>query len=328
MIRLLKNISPASILILFIVMVLLRVPYFLFGNPLPVVYYNDPISKLLFNHLHFITNHILLNGLITAILHLSIALWINKVAIDFNLLFKKSYLPAFFFVIISSLYVEFFTLDSVSFVLVFQLLILQRLFALYKTNNALSIAFDSGIYIAIASLIYLSILPWIFIVFIALFTFRKFDSRDYLSAIVGLLIPFSMLAFYYYWSNNMAGFFEFFKPIQSNGVKLAMFTNRADYLPLIPLVLTILLAGHRLVENFYKNIVHVRKCFQVLAANLLVVLFSFYIRPSFGIHHFLLLAMPLAILLSYYFLVSTNKRIAEGLIWLFFVTSIVFQLLR
>jgi hypothetical protein len=66
----------------------------------------------------------------------------------------------------------------------------------------------------------------------------------------------------------------------------------------------------------------------VLAANLLVVLFSFYIRPSFGIHHFLLLAMPLAILLSYYFLVSTNKRIAEGLIWLFFVTSIVFQLLR
>jgi hypothetical protein len=309
-------------------MVLLRVPYFLFGNPLPVVYYNDPISKLLFNHLHFITNHILLNGLITAILHLSIALWINKVAIDFNLLFKKSYLPAFFFVIISSLYVEFFTLDSVSFVLVFQLLILQRLFALYKTNNALSIAFDSGIYIAIASLIYLSILPWIFIVFIALFTFRKFDSRDYLSAIVGLLIPFSMLAFYYYWSNNMAGFFEFFKPIQSNGVKLAMFTNRADYLPLIPLVLTILLAGHRLVENFYKNIVHVRKCFQVLAANLLVVLFSFYIRPSFGIHHFLLLAMPLAILLSYYFLVSTNKRIAEGLIWLFFVTSIVFQLLR
>jgi hypothetical protein len=192
----------------------------------------------------------------------------------------------------------------------------------------LSIAFDSGIYIAIASLIYLSILPWIFIVFIALFTFRKFDSRDYLSAIVGLLIPFSMLAFYYYWSNNMAGFFEFFKPIQSNGVKLAMFTNRADYLPLIPLVLTILLAGHRLVENFYKNIVHVRKCFQVLAANLLVVLFSFYIRPSFGIHHFLLLAMPLAILLSYYFLVSTNTRIAEGLIWLFFVTSIVFQLLR
>ena len=328
MIRLLKNISPASVFILFIVMLLLRVPYFFFGNPLPVVYYNDPISKLLFNHLHFITNHILLNGLITAILHLSIALWINKVAIDFNLLFKKSYLPAFFFVIISSLYVEFFTLDSVSFVLVFQLLILQRLFALYKTNNALSIAFDSGIYIAIASLIYLSILPWIFIVFIALFTFRKFDSRDYLSAIVGLLIPFSMLAFYYYWSNNMPGFFDFFKPIQSNGVKLAMFTNRTDYLPLIPLVLTILLAGHRLVENFYKNIVHVRKCFQVLAANLLVVLFSFYIRPSFGIHHFLLLAVPLSILLSYYFLVSTNKRIAEGLIWLFFVTSIVFQLLR
>ena len=103
MIKLLKNISPASIFILFIVMVLLRVPYFLFGNPLPPVYYNDPISKLIFNHLHFITNHILLNGLITAILHLLIALWINKVAIDFNLLFRKSYLPAFFFVIISSL---------------------------------------------------------------------------------------------------------------------------------------------------------------------------------------------------------------------------------
>ena len=85
----------------------------------------------------------------------------------------------------------------------------------------------------------------------------------------------------------MPGFYEFFKPIQTNEIKLAMFTNRADYLPLIPLVLTILLAGHRLVENFYKNIVHVRKCFQVLAANILVVLFSFYIRPSFGIHHFL-----------------------------------------
>lgn len=328
MIKLLKNISPVSILILFIVMVLLRVPYFLFGNPLPVVYYNDPISKLLFNHLHFITNHILLNGLITALLHLTIALWINKVAIDFNLLFKKSYLPAFFFIIISSLYVEFFTLDAVTFAIVFQLLILQSLFNLYKTNNALSIAFDSGIYIAIASLIYLSILPWILVVFIALFTFRKFDSRDYLSAIVGMIIPFSMLAFYYFWNNNMPGFYEFFKPIQTNGIKLAVFANHIDYLPLIPLVLTILLAGHRLVENFYKNIVHVRKCFQVLAANLLVVLFSFYIRPSFGIHHFLLLAMPLSILLSYYFLVSTNKRIAEGLIWLFFATSIVFQLLR
>jgi hypothetical protein len=199
---------------------------------------------------------------------------------------------------------------------------------LYKTGNALSIAFDAGMYIAIASLFYLSILPWIFMVFIALLTFRKFDSREYLTAIIGMLIPFSMVAFYYYWNNNLQGFYEFFQPIKQNGLSLRMFVSPADYLPLIPLILTMLLAAHRIFENFYKNVVHVRKCFQVLAANIIIILCSFYIRPSFGIHHFLLLALPLAVLLSYYFLVSKNKWISEGLIWLFFTTSIVFQLLR
>lgn len=328
MIKLLKNISPASIIVLIIVMILLRAPYFMFGNPLPTVYYSDPFSKLLFNHLHFITNHLFLNGLVTGLLHLLIALWLNKIAIDFNLLFKKTYLPAFFFIIISSLYVEFFTLDAVTFSIMFQLLILVRLFRLYKTGNALSIAFDAGMYIAIASLFYLSILPWIFMVFIALLTFRKFDSREYLTAIIGMLIPFSMVAFYYYWNNNLQGFYEFFQPIKQNGLSLRMFVSTADYLPLIPLILTMLLAAHRIFENFYKNVVHVRKCFQVLAANIIIILCSFYIRPSFGIHHFLLLALPLAVLLSYYFLVSKNKWISEGLIWLFFATSIVFQLLR
>ncbi len=325
-VKLFKNQSPINLVLLIILIIILRLPYFLNDQPIPVFNYSEPLSKFLFNKLSFLWVNKSINIIITSVIYLILAVWLNKIVSDFTLLFKNSFLPALLFIVITSLFPTFFTIDAAILVIFFQLLIFVKLFKLYKSNNALTIAFDVGMIVSIASLFYFPSIAWVLLLWMAMFIFRPFNWREFFTAFVGVLTPYLFVAFYYFWIDDFGAFMQIWQPIKNNAWQINVFPNSLDYLPLLPLVLILLVASNRLRENFYKNVVHVRKCQQLLITSIFVTGISFYIKPSFSINHFILLAAPFSVFLSYYFLVAKKNWMSEGLFLLLILSILYFQI--
>src|SRR5688572_5741574 len=108
-----KSQEPLNIIFLLVIAFALRLPYLLLNtDPIPVFNYNEPFSIFLFEDLGVLWTNKTWNVLVTTLLIFVQALWLNKIVFDFSLLYKNSYLPALLYVIITSLFPTFLTLDG------------------------------------------------------------------------------------------------------------------------------------------------------------------------------------------------------------------------
>ena len=327
LLRLFKTQEPFNLIILLFIAVGIRIPYLLDSSPIPYFHYNEPFSTFLFHNFESIWGLKTTNVLITTLIYYLLSLWFNKVINDFTLLHKNTLIPSLVFVIITSIFPTFFTLDAAILILFFQIWMFIRLFRLYKTQNATMVSFDVGIIVAIASLFYFPSIAWILLVWISLLIFRPFYWREWAASILGCLTPYLFVAFFYYWSNRWEDFIQIWRPLRGTFWQINVFPHRGDYLPLIPIIFILIIAFNKYRENFYKNVVQVRKSQQILIVSIFVTAFSFYIKPSFSINHFILLALPLTVFISYYFIVAQKAWFSELLIVLLIFSCIIFQLI-
>jgi hypothetical protein len=293
-------------------------------NPIPLFHYNEPFSTFIFGQYGYLWSHKVYNVLFTTLIYYTAGLWLNKIVNDFDLIFKNTHLPSLLFVIITGIFPTFFTLDAAIIIIFFQLWIFIRLFNLYKSQHATMLTFDLGIVVSIASLFYFPAIAWIVLIWLALLIFRPFVWREWVASIFGVITPYVFVAFFYIWVNRWEDFILLWKPL-NNYWQINIFPRNSDYLPLLPIALLLIISFNKLRENFNKNVVQVRKSQQLLFFSTLLTAASFYINPSFSINHFILLAAPFTVFLSYYFLVAKKQWISEGIILLMIGSIIYFQ---
>jgi hypothetical protein len=142
---------------------------------------------------------------------------------------------------------------------------------------------------------------------------------------MGAITPYIFVAFYYFWFDRWDDFIILWQPLK-NYWQINIFPKNSDYFPLIPMVLILVVSFNKLRENFYKNVLQVRKAQQLLIFSIIITAGSFYIKPTFSINHFILLAAPIAVFLSYYFLVAKKHWVSEGLILLMIISALFFQM--
>lgn len=327
LIRLFKTQEPFSLVILLLLAFGIRLPYLLNNDPIPVFNYNEPLSTFLFNNFSFIWQNKTLNTILTTFVYYGIGIWLNKIINDYGLLFKHTLLPSLVFVIITGIFPTFYTMDAAILIIFLQLALFITLIKLFKTNQGTQKCFDAGIIVALASLFYFPAIAWLILVWFSLSIFRPFAWREWFSTIIGVIMLYMFLAFYYFWTNRWDDFLLIWRPLKGSFWQINVFPHKSDYLPLFPMVLILIIAFNKLFENFYKNVLLVRKIQQIMVASILVTAFSYYIKPSFSINHFILLAAPMTLFLSYYFLVAKKVWMAEGLLWLIVVTEVLFQVI-
>lgn len=325
LVRLFKTQNPFNLILLLILAISIRLPYLMDNSPIPVFNYNEPFSTFIFGRYASLWDNKVWNVVITTLLYYAAALWLNKIVNDFSLIFKNTHLPSLLFVVITGIFPTFFTLDAAILIIFLQLWMFIRLFKLYKSNQATIIAFDLGVIVSLASLFYFPAIAWILLVWLALLIFRSFNWREWASSIMGAITPYIFVAFFYFWVNRWSDFVMFWQPLK-NYWQINIFPKNSDYLPLIPMALILIVSFNKLRDNFYKNVVQVRKAQQLLIFSIIITAGSFYIKPSFSINHFILLAAPFAVFLSYYFLVAKRQWASEGLLLLMIISALFFQL--
>lgn len=315
MIRAFRTSDPMNALWLFFIAIMLRLPAFIFPEPFIQSFYREPLSNFFFSVSSGLLNHALLNIILTTIIIWTQALWLNFLTLKYSLLFKNSYMPALLYVVVASIFPSYFFLNAAIISNFFALLLLHKMFSLYKSTRALQVVFDSGMIIGFASLFYFPATIWLLMLFFSLMMFRPFIWREWVVGFFGFAVPYVFVALFYFLSNQFPAFWEIWAPLKNSIPQVLSNFQIQDFTTLIPLFICIIFAADSLRKNFYRNVIQVRKSQQLLIIFLLISLFSFYTRPLFGINHFIITAPALSVFMANYFLSAKKLWLSEVLFW-------------
>lgn len=252
------------------------------------------------------------------------ALWFNYIVNNHNLLGKPSFLPALLFITVSGLFQSFYTLSAPLLCNFLMMWILQKIFELYKTEEATSTAYDLGLIVGIGTLIYFPFITLFLAIWIGLLIFRSFNWHEWMSGLMGFLTILFFLSVYYYCTNQTIAFQSLTLSFKAQ-IPVFDISHPYHYLVLVPLIFIFILALFRLQNNFLKSMVMVRKTFQSLLFIILLIAAATFIKTDFTFNHFLLGAMPIATLSAYYFLYATRKWFYESLYLLLLFSILYFQ---
>lgn len=278
----------------------------------------------------FLSNHMINIGVGALIIYVQ-ALLLNQILSRYNIFSKPTMIPALLYVMISSMFIEFLSIQPVMIVNFIVLLLLERIFAMYKTDKPIARAFDLGLIIAAGTFIYFPFIVLLPLVWIGLAVFLPFSWRSWLSGLMGFLILYFFIAVYYFYTDNLDGFIRIFQPFD------LQFRARLDIpllalINLLPLVLILTLSISYYRVNYHKNGVQVRKSLQFLLFLIVLSGIGFYLqpflvqysgqnisaKPRYTLLHFMVWTVPLSVYSSYFFIFAEKKWMYEGLfiIWL------------
>ena len=253
---------------------------------------------------------------------------INSV-VNKSVLFEKSYYLS------GLLYVVFVTSfgDIISYLLplignLFLLLSLKNLLLIFRANSCKKQVFNASIFILFGALFYslnLFILP---LVWIVLFIIRPFVWREYLMPIIVLLISFAYVIPFgiinenilemmsLWWSSSQISYHEISPSV---GLLIMGFISVTFLLSFKSIVNTFIYSNNR-----YKRVIWVVVAMMVFTILLSVLDFLLFNRSSGGLVPFLI---PLVIFLSNGFIRNRIQWVCDLVFILFFVSTIIIQIL-
>lgn len=317
--------NPLNIFWLVIITILLRIA-FAYNLQLEA---SQPFAQLLQNllvpHQYYSNLTILGNITLATVLVFIQALLLNVIVNKHNLLGRQTYLPALFYIIFCSLLMPFLTLSLPLLCNFFVLYIFNKLLQTYKQPSAITLLFDIGLVIGLATIIYFPLACLLLLVWACLIVLRPFYWREWLSGLIAFVTCLFFLAVYYYYNQNLALFINMWQPFKTPSNFLDSL-NLNQFWVLLPLAIVVFLALVKVAANFFKSFVLIRKGFIILLFIAIALTGSFYLNPNFPINHFILLAIPFAFLMAYYFLNAKKKWIYESLFVALLATIIYFQL--
>ncbi len=327
MIDIFRRFNPLNILWLALLLIILRGAYLLFGDAVPDEYplqLAEPFFRALLPLAIVKTLPAYLSIWGAALVVLVQAILINYLINAYNLLGRPSFLPALMYVVLSGLFTPFLVLSApllCNFVIIWMLF---KLFELYKTDDSKALAYDLGMLAAAGSLLYFPFTYFLAVVWIGLIIFRPFDWREWVATLIGYLTIFFFIGVVYYLTDKLPYLYRIWLPL---GAKFAgpQVLDKYDFLSLIPVIAIFVLGTLKLQENFFKSYVLIRKAFQLFFFMVLIASVSYYVRPMFGLSHFILCVVPAAIFFAYYFLYASKRWMYETLFFLLITSIIYFQ---
>lgn len=319
-----RNFNPLNIFWLALWLIALRICY-LFTGPSQVEFilvesFARSLLPITYGHVLSLPTDMLLAGIIVFVQ----ALLLNYVVNFYNLLNKSTFLPAFMYITISSLFTPFLILSPPLICNFLVIWMLFKLLSFYKNGDIKSTTYDLGMIVAVGSIFYLPYIYFFIVIWIGLLVFRPFDWRDWVAALTGYVTIFFFLAVFYYLTDHLHDFYKIWLPLGTrfpNRINI----NYNNYLLLIPVTLILVLCLLKLQGNFFRSYILVRKTFQLLFFTFIIAGLAFYVKADFQLNHFLLCAVPIAIFFSYYFLYATTRWFYETVYFLLFIGIIYFQ---
>ncbi|HSA04181.1 MAG TPA: DUF6427 family protein [Tenuifilaceae bacterium] len=298
-----------------------------FMNGLSYPFIFDTINMPLYAILVKYINHsIILSNIITFSLVMAIAFYLLHLNSKFIIIKQRTYLPALFYLLISTAFIPIQRINPAIFATFFILLALDHIFAIYQKGNPLDNLFRAGISLGIASLFYAPAIPFYLIIFMGLLLLRAFSLREWFVAMLGIALPWGFLMLTYFWLNiDISQTFEL--------VKSNLITDTESSIDeLIPIIFTSAIGLPTIVALFYlipsmaNQKISVRKYHTLFFWILFIGAASFALIPTASYEMAYILAIPLSFQLTNYFANARKGFWAEVLFTLIIIAALAIQL--
>jgi Family of unknown function (DUF6427) len=315
-----KSNNPSGNFVLLIYALVLKLPIFLHYKAPTLQKADGVLYKGLLHLLEPISSSIpFIYSIFTFILLLAQAIGINKIVNDLRLHKQTNYLTGMSFLLITSLFTDWFNFSAPLIVNTFLIWIWARLCSLYNNPSAKSSIFNIGLATGLTSFIYFPSISFLVLVMVGIAISRPFRLQEWLTGFAGIITPVYFFLAYLFLTNNMASFhfagFSFSYP--------HFMGNKYAYIALVLLFITTAVGFYFVNINMRRQIVQTRKSWQLLFLYTAVAALVPFVNATIDFSYWILLAVPISPIIAAAFFYPQKKAFPLLLHWVLFALFIL-----
>lgn len=249
------------------------------------------------------------------------AITFNQICIKHELIIFPSYLPAYFFVLLNSVFVDQFYAGPVVFVNFFMIVSLGSILNLYQSENPSIAIFSASTLAGLSALLNMTYIAFFVVVLIGINIFRPFNFRENISALIGFVLPLYIGTMLNYLINDNFLPSRLFFPDYGNFNS----QNWALYSALPSIGLVGILAFIRMYKNFFRNSTKQRRFIQFMMIFLLMSVVLTITGKQNPRQEFSFVTIPLAFAFTFYFSNSKINVLKEIVNMLLIISILYFR---
>ncbi len=313
-VRLIRNLHPAGYLVFIIIAILVMVIGYFSGYEV-ITSQAMPLFHLLVQWIK--PDKTIFYFLAGSALVIMQSLHLNSIFNRYELTKKKTLLPGVIYLLIICSVPNFISFNPVLPVNSILILVLDKIFRLYKNENPLPLIFDMALLISVASLIYFPASVFVLLVALGLIILRPFSWRDWVTGFIGLLTPYFFYVLYVFLTGKQH---HFQLLVEESGI-----TNNLNIQNVLPRGYSILAIyiGALLVfsifkirENYYRVVVRVRNFHQIIFVLGIVSMLMIAITDREALFRYSIMSITVTSLLTIFFLEAKKLWVAELMMYI------------
>lgn len=311
--------NPSGNALLFIYAIVLKLPMFLHVRmpqlqPLDGVFYKSILQVLapVAKGLPYIYS------LVTFLLLFTQAISFNKIVNNQRLHKQTNYLTGMSYLLVTSLFSEWFNLSAPLIVNTFFIWIWGRLCGLYSNQHAKATIFNIGMATGLAAFIYFPSVTFLLLIMAGIAVARPFRLQEWLIGLMGIITPIYFFASYLFLTGNMSSFYF-------PGFHLSyphFFGNKWAYAALIIVSLSIAIGIYFVNTNMRRQVVQTRKSWQLLFLYIIVAALVPFLNAGINFSYWILLAVPISPLIAAAFYYPEKRAFPMTLHWAMFAVYV------
>lgn len=251
------------------------------------------------------------------------SLLLNSILDDYDVLPRNSSMAAFIYILVMSGQSNLVYLNPLLFSNLFLILSLAQIFMIYGKQDAFAPSFNSGLFIAIASLFYFPAILMYVIIPVSFVIYRQLSWREWLISLIGLFLPYGFLATWYFWNDTLpVRYGEYLVSLKMIDAKNLIF-NSYFYIQVGFLAILVLLSFFRMVGALNEKPIRIRKAYSILIWFFILSSGIFLLSDNFAFPGYSFFMLPVAAMISAYLLLMKKKMFAEIVLLLLFLFVII-----
>lgn len=305
--NILKSNQPIVIVLIILTGLLMWIPSFIdpVGMAIPSDQMNMPFYGFIAEHCNYNKFPSLFFTFILVLLQGFLLVQFNKKHILIN---YRTYLPAFFYILISGSFVQLQRLNPVLIGSIFIFAAVNFIFSTYRTEYALNKLYLAGFFVSIASLFWGPLAIFILIIWVSLSILRPFIGREWVVGLLGFFTPYLFVFVYFFVFLPESLFIQLMDHFFASFHVLKVFhqLHYSYYIFYGFLFLLIIVASYTILANYQKKKIKTRKYFEINWWLFLFSLSLFLIFKNVKYEIIYLMSIPVSFLFADYF--YTVKR--------------------
>ena len=239
------------------------------------------------------------------------AITLNRFLNDHRLLPKTNYLTGMSYLLITSLFSDWYMLSAPLIVNTMLIWILSKLCSLYNNPNARTSLFNIGMIMGLATLCYFPSIAFYLLIIVGITITRPFKLPEWLINFVGILTPYYFLGAWFFLTDRWQ---KYRLPGFAVTVPKFVATGWA-YTSIIFVLVTIAIGMIFMQNNIRRLLVQSRKSWNLIYLYLLVAVFVPFLNAAHSFDYWILTAVPASAFAAAAFLFPEKKWFAFFIHW-------------